>query len=95
MIDPRLERKVVEAELLDLQFGMPTVIGKGQHANFREFAFGGRTPEHHRCENVMPVREDVRLQGHDISHGPSGRETPVVDLRGNPFDDDASATLAV
>jgi hypothetical protein len=40
---------------------------------------------------IVPVRENVRLHPHAVSHGALHGEAPAIDLRLHVFDDDAAS----
>src|SRR5438309_343924 len=89
LIDPRLDRVDRVAELVDRELRAPAVVRHRDHPHFPELLLRRVAVQHHRREDVVAVREDVRLDDDGVAHDALGRKEARVDLRLHSFNDDA------
>src|SRR5487761_435445 len=85
-VDPPLDRIDIPPELAHGEFGAPPVVPKGHHRHLGPSAFRLVAVANDACDCVMPVGENIGLDGHLLSKRTLGWEAPGPDFRRHGLD---------
>src|SRR4030095_736556 len=89
-IHPRLNRVLVTAEGVDAENSLPAIVVKRTHPRFPPLLGANFAEQHHGSNRVMTIGKHVSLDDDFFTDGSLDRESPVVDLRFDTFDNDAT-----
>ena len=92
-VDPGLDREPVAAQPVDRELAPPAVVVGPLHRDLDPGLIAGRSMQEDRHDHVVAVGERVGLDADAVTEDPLGRESALIDGRGDVLDDRSPPTV--